>query len=136
MDADDLCDYEDQHPSIHPTSTADLGLIPSSGPPPPGISIINSIDEAVQASYAHQYITTKSDILHDIGPDIHTPTLYLISHLISYPTSYTISDRLDCFHPWIRKLQVLSRKVKQFFKSLLPSTHLTQVQSTLLSKTY
>jgi hypothetical protein len=25
MDADDLCDYEDLHPSIHPTSSADLG---------------------------------------------------------------------------------------------------------------
>ncbi len=25
MDADDLRDYEDQHPSIHPTYTADLG---------------------------------------------------------------------------------------------------------------
>jgi hypothetical protein len=25
MDADDLRDYEGQHPSIHPTSTADLG---------------------------------------------------------------------------------------------------------------
>jgi hypothetical protein len=69
-----LRDYEDQHPSIHPTSCADLGpyarflqsmpdysdmtqevftravdALPraSSGPPPPGISI----HEAIQASY-------------------------------------------------------------------------------------
>jgi hypothetical protein len=74
MDADDLRDYEDQLPSIHPTSPADLGPYsrflqsmpdyldmtqeeftravdtrphPSSGPPPPGISI----HEAIQASY-------------------------------------------------------------------------------------
>ena len=77
MDADDLRDYEDQLPSIQPTSPADLGPYarflqsmpdyldmtvmtqeeftravdtlsqPSSGPPPPGISI----HEAIQASY-------------------------------------------------------------------------------------
>jgi hypothetical protein len=78
MDADDLRDYADQHPSIHPTSSADLGTYarflqsmpdyfdmtqevftravdalpgPSLGPPPPGISI----HEAIQASYIYQY---------------------------------------------------------------------------------
>ncbi len=94
MDADDLRDYEDQLPSIHPTSSADLGpyarflpsmpdysdmtqevftravdalLRPSSGPPPPGISI----HKAIQASYTQQYTLyytdTTSDIVHDIG---------------------------------------------------------------------
>ncbi len=74
MDADDLRDYQDQRPSIQPTSPADLGPYarflqsmpdyldmtqeqftwavdtlpqPSSGPPPPGISI----HAAIQASY-------------------------------------------------------------------------------------
>ena len=75
MDADDLRDYEDQLPSIQPTSPADLGPYarflqsmpdyldmtqeqftravdtlpqPSSGPPPPGISI----HAAIQAKYS------------------------------------------------------------------------------------
>jgi hypothetical protein len=75
MDTDDLRDYEDQLPSIQPTSPADLGPYtrflqsmpdyldmtqeqftravdtlpqPSSGPPPPGISI----HAAIQASYS------------------------------------------------------------------------------------
>jgi acetyl/propionyl-CoA carboxylase alpha subunit len=41
-----------------------------------------------------------------------------------------ISHRLDFFHPWIRKLQVLSPTLKQVLKSLLPSTLSMQVQST------
>jgi hypothetical protein len=90
MDADDLRDYEDQHPSIYPTSSAHLGpyarflqsmpdyidmtqevftravdALPhaSLGPPLPGISI----HEAIQASYT-----------------LHIP----IYHPISYMTSY------------------------------------------------
>jgi hypothetical protein len=89
MDADDLCDYQDQLPSIHSTSPADLGPYarflqsmpdyfdmtqeeftrafdtlphPSSGPPPPGISI----HEAIQASFTR-----------------HIPISYLISYMIS-----------------------------------------------------
>jgi hypothetical protein len=107
MDADDLRDYRDQHPSIHPTSSADLGtyarflqgmpdfsdmtqevftravdalLLPSSGPPPPDISI----HESIQASYTQQYTNTTSDIKHEIVP----------WHPISYPISCTISHRL------------------------------------------
>ncbi len=90
MDADDLRDYEDQFPSIHPTSPADLGPYarfhqsmpdysdmtqekftravnalsrPSSGPPPPGISI----HEAIQASYT-----------------LHISISYPISYMILY----------------------------------------------------
>jgi hypothetical protein len=89
MDADDLRDYEDQLPSIQPTSPADLGPYarflqsmpdyldmtqeeftravdtlpqPSSRPPPPGISI----HEAIQASYTR-----------------HIPISYPISYMIS-----------------------------------------------------
>ncbi len=89
MDADDCRDYEVHFPSIHPTSPADLGPYarflksmpdyldmtqeeftkavdtlpqPSSGPPPPGISI----HEAIQASYTR-----------------HIPISYPISYMIS-----------------------------------------------------
>ena len=72
------------------------------------------------------YTDIVADIVHDIIP----------WYPISYPISCTISHRLDFFHPWIRKLQVLSQTVKQFLKSLLQSTLLMQAQSTLLSKTY
>jgi hypothetical protein len=108
MDVDDLRDYQDQLPSIQPTSPADLGpyarflqsmpdyldmaqeeftravdTLPQllSGPPPPGISI----HAAIQASYTR-----------------HMPISYPISCMISnHGIRYLTRYRVRYLTGWI-----------------------------------
>ena len=92
MDADDLRDYEDQLPSLHPTSSADLGSY---------ACFLQSMPDYFRHDPrgVHQLYTAYTDILSDI---VHVIVPW---YPIPCPISCTISHRLDFFHPWIRKLR-------------------------------